>query len=101
MYCSNIPGMNSINIPYWNGANTNLTVTTDKYPEQTLNNITHTNWAFITSFSTTGPPGAATAFFKRPCTFWFGKEYPFGAVYDRDPQITGNMLLDRLMFILY
>jgi hypothetical protein len=92
--------MNPINLPYWSGNDGNLTVTTDKYPGQTLNNITHTNWALIIPISSNGPPGAVTAFFRRPCTFWFGKEYPFGAVYDRDPKMSGNILMDRWIFNL-
>jgi hypothetical protein len=88
--------MNSINIPYWNATNGNLTVTdSDNYPTAKLENITHTNWAYISSFRTNGPPGAATAFFKRPCTFWFGKDYPFGQLYDQDPGIIGAFGQDR------
>jgi hypothetical protein len=91
IYCSNVNGSNPINIPYWRFADGNLTRSPrNQVKGATLEFVYNANWAVVRSLSTTGPPGAASAGFKRPCVFWFGEDYPISALYERNSTARGT-----------
>lgn len=48
----------------------------------------------IRTLSLRGPPGAASASYKRPCSFWFGEDYPFSSPYDIDPGVNRTNFRD-------
>lgn len=82
LYCSNLNSSNSINLPYWDNKDSNISVTTsDNIPGANGNTIYQPNWSSIKRS-------------KKPCTFWFGLEYPFSNLYERDPITTGNLVRD-------
>ncbi|KAJ3316708.1 hypothetical protein HDV06_002983, partial [Boothiomyces sp. JEL0866] len=96
VYCSNKAAMNEINIPFWDATNANYsTVPGSSLPGTTLDTVYEVNWALILGqLSTTQGPGAASATFKRPCTWWYGENYPFSKIYERPPNATGNLVRD-------
>jgi len=102
VYCSNVPNMNSLNIPYWNTSFTGYPeteineITKLQYPDATQPKILHANWARVTFSDNRGPPGAERASFQRPCVFWHEAEYPNSAPYELSPGVnsTGRFYRD-------
>jgi hypothetical protein len=95
IYCSRVNGSNAINIPFWAFADPNLVNSTgSEVKGATLPTVFNANWALVRSLSTTGPPGAAAAGFKRPCVFWYGEEYPLSDVYERNTTVSGKFVRD-------
>ena len=95
IYCSNVDNMNSNNVPYWDTSDWRLkNVSSSDIPGARLASLITSNWAIITVFSTTRQPGATQAFAKRPCSYWFGEQYPAGILYERPTAAVGNLLKD-------
>lgn len=92
--------MNPINIPYWISADGVIPSSPGKgtLPGATLDSVLNANWAVVRALSTNGPPGASALFAKRPCVFWYGEEYPFSSLYERDPGVSGVLVRDRYGF---
>jgi hypothetical protein len=94
MYCSNIDAMNSINIPYWGGPSEEPRLPTtgnENIPGAFVDKVYHVNWARVTgALGLSGPPGAQASNFIRACTQWFGEEYPYSDLYERDPNTPGE-----------
>jgi hypothetical protein len=89
--CSNVPVMNSVNIPYW---------TSDSLPsfpsiyanETTIPGLTQEK-LYFTSYGYVS--GSATSFistkFQVPCVRWFGADYPEDlSIYERPANISGG-----------
>jgi hypothetical protein len=82
LYCSNLNSTNSINLPYWDNKDSNITMTTSvNIPGAYGNIIYQPNWSRVNRA-------------KKPCAFWFGLEYPFSSLYERDPKTVGNLVRD-------
>ncbi|KAJ3314340.1 hypothetical protein HDV04_000706 [Boothiomyces sp. JEL0838] len=45
--------------------------------------------------STRSSPGAASLSYKRPCVYWYGENYPYSNLYERNPNATGNLVRDN------
>ncbi|KAL2912237.1 hypothetical protein HK105_208305 [Polyrhizophydium stewartii] len=82
--CSNYDAMTSLRIPNWNSTQDIPQVArSPNWADATLPTLYATNYDIISSLSLSGPPGAASAFFQRPCVFWYGEKYPTSAIYER------------------
>jgi ABC-2 family transporter protein len=79
--CSNVPNMNSLGIPVWEELeNFPQTPSVDKtlFPAATLDVLYNTNYFRVGS----------------SCVYWFGEQYPFSDLYERDPKVAGNLARD-------
>ncbi|KAI8927349.1 hypothetical protein BC831DRAFT_549185 [Entophlyctis helioformis] len=95
--CSNVNASNSLNIPFWKTSDARLpSEPGTPFIGATTTTMYHVNWARVASLLTSGPPGAASATFQQPCTFWYGERYPYSSTtpYDRDPGATGKSVRD-------
>ena len=87
--------MNSNNVPYWDTSDWRLqNISSTGIPGTKLASLITSNWAIITSFSTTRAPGATNAIAKRPCSYWFGEQYPNSTLYERPTGAAGNLIKD-------
>ncbi|KAJ3058920.1 hypothetical protein HK102_010253, partial [Quaeritorhiza haematococci] len=102
LFCSNLPALDDFNFPIQDFDDPKLPKTPkDAIPGATMD-VTNININIPGPISTIGggggggPPGAAILTFFKPCTFWFGNNYPYNdPVYARDPEI-GNQTIFRL-----
>lgn len=95
-----MPSLNTYSkLPLWDnqvdGLNIYQTSNKNDVVGATQDLVYNVNWARILGvLSNTGPPGAASALYKRPCSYWHDDPYPFGSTFDVDPQATGSALKD-------
>jgi hypothetical protein len=92
VYCSNLNAMNNtLNVPFLYSLTDEFPQTgTEGFPFAENPTISHANFGIVRSFGSfqsKAPPGAAIYQFQRPCSYWYGEEYPFSPLYDRDPGV--------------
>lgn len=101
-YCSNVPSMNALNMPYISPTavpHPKLTVTPSSgIAAATLSSIYNANYALVRSLKVDGPPGAAASLFRRMCVTWYGDEYPQSALYERPSGAVGDNVRDATYF---
>ena len=95
IYCSNIDNMDANNVPFWDTSDWRLkNISTAGIPGAKLSELYTTNWFIYLVLSTTRGPGAALALSKKPCTYWFGEQYPNSALYEKPTVAVGNLVKD-------
>ncbi|KAJ3321699.1 hypothetical protein HDV06_003992 [Boothiomyces sp. JEL0866] len=85
LYCSNVPAMDSMNIPVWNLANPDL-------PKNSSNGIKGATLPYYTNVNFRFFGGR-----PHPCVLWYGEDYPKSALYERPTAASGNKIRDTTM----
>jgi ABC-type multidrug transport system fused ATPase/permease subunit len=99
VYCSKLPGMNSINVPFWGTVGVQVTGP-QEIPGATQSTIYHPNWSLLRlgltlrGVDVNSRPGATVGTFRRPCVLWYGNDYPKSSVYERPPNVSGILVRD-------